>query len=59
MALQQKPWLCVLEFMNYGDLRSVLLACSEKNIQLQPYEMVGTGTLWLSTRSAAVLRNGG
>eukprot|EP00045_Choanoeca_perplexa_P015831 m.205084 g.205084 ORF g.205084 m.205084 type:complete len:1184 (+) comp17092_c1_seq4:142-3693(+) len=40
VALQQKPWLCVLEFMNYGDLRSVLLACSEKDILLQPYEML-------------------
>eukprot|EP00730_Choanoeca_flexa_P003250 TRINITY_DN11342_c1_g2_i10.p1 TRINITY_DN11342_c1_g2~~TRINITY_DN11342_c1_g2_i10.p1 ORF type:complete len:1254 (+),score=295.90 TRINITY_DN11342_c1_g2_i10:97-3858(+) len=40
VALQQKPWLCVLEFMNYGDLRSVLLACNEKDIQLQPYEML-------------------
>lgn len=40
VALQQKPWLCVLEFMQYGDLRSVLMDCLEKNILLQPYEQV-------------------
>jgi hypothetical protein len=27
VSIQQKPWLCVLEFMFYGDLRGVLLVC--------------------------------
>ena len=25
VAIQQKPWLCVLEFMYYGDLRAAVL----------------------------------
>ena len=28
VAIQQKPWLCVLEFMFYGDLRAAVLVCS-------------------------------
>lgn len=34
VAVQQKPWLCVLEFMKYGDLHEVLSACAEKNLPL-------------------------
>eukprot|EP00051_Salpingoeca_urceolata_P021318 m.332324 g.332324 ORF g.332324 m.332324 type:complete len:1330 (-) comp19776_c1_seq9:60-4049(-) len=34
VAVQQKPWLAVLEFMEYGDLRSVLKACKQKKIDL-------------------------
>ena len=40
VALQQKPWLCVLEFMKYGDLRTVLIDCAEKNVTLSLYEQL-------------------
>jgi hypothetical protein len=29
VAVQQRPWLCVIEFMKYGDLRDVLQTCKE------------------------------
>ena len=35
VAIQQRPWLCVLEFMEYGDLRGCILSCKEKSIQLE------------------------
>lgn len=33
VAIQQKPWLCVLEFMFYGDLRAALLVCNTISCQ--------------------------
>ena len=35
VAVQQAPWLCVLEYMEYGDLRSVLKAAEGKGLELQ------------------------
>jgi len=32
VAVQQVPWLCVLDFQQYGDLRAVMLACKQKGI---------------------------
>ncbi len=32
VAVQQAPWLVVLEFMQYGDLRSVLQGCQQKSV---------------------------
>lgn len=32
VAVQQAPWLCVLEFCEHGDLRAVVRACKEKGI---------------------------
>ena len=32
--MQQKPWLMVLEFLDYGDLRNVLKGCESKGIRL-------------------------
>ena len=29
VAVQQRPWLCVIEFMKYGDLKDVLQAGKE------------------------------
>eukprot|EP00053_Salpingoeca_punica_P018360 m.179640 g.179640 ORF g.179640 m.179640 type:complete len:640 (-) comp17412_c1_seq5:477-2396(-) len=40
VAVQQKPWLTVLEFAPYGDLRSVLMCAAEKKITLTPREML-------------------
>ncbi|EGD77654.1 TK/HMTK protein kinase [Salpingoeca rosetta] len=40
VALQQKPWLCVLEFMKYGDLKTVLLTCKEKHLDLTLFEIL-------------------
>jgi serine/threonine protein kinase len=40
VAVQQAPWLVVLEFMRYGDLRAVMLALEEKRIKLNMREML-------------------
>jgi hypothetical protein len=34
ITVQQRPWLCVLEFMQFGDLRAVLKAADERNLSL-------------------------
>lgn len=34
VAVQQAPWLCVLEFCEHADLRAVVKACREKNITI-------------------------
>ena len=33
-AVQQKPWLCVLEFLAYGDVKGVLEGCAEKKVEV-------------------------
>lgn len=38
--VEQLPWLCVLEFMQYGDLGGVLEAISSKNISLFETELL-------------------
>jgi serine/threonine protein kinase len=40
VAVQQKPWLCVLEYMRYGDLKSLLEMCREKGVPLRYREML-------------------
>eukprot|EP00045_Choanoeca_perplexa_P012851 m.142452 g.142452 ORF g.142452 m.142452 type:complete len:754 (+) comp16156_c0_seq1:271-2532(+) len=40
VAIQQKPWLCVIEFMKYGDLRDVLRTCQEKSLELTYLEQL-------------------
>eukprot|EP00040_Diaphanoeca_grandis_P021859 m.116682 g.116682 ORF g.116682 m.116682 type:complete len:861 (+) comp28529_c0_seq1:187-2769(+) len=40
VAVQQSPWLAVLEFMQYGDLRAVLKACKEDSITLEVGEHI-------------------
>eukprot|EP00049_Salpingoeca_infusionum_P027774 m.34228 g.34228 ORF g.34228 m.34228 type:complete len:1156 (-) comp9750_c0_seq1:1510-4977(-) len=56
VAVQQRPWLCVLEYMEYGDLRAVLRACKEKNLQLAFLEQlkfaaqIATGMDYLSSQ---------
>eukprot|EP00730_Choanoeca_flexa_P007855 TRINITY_DN12403_c0_g2_i4.p1 TRINITY_DN12403_c0_g2~~TRINITY_DN12403_c0_g2_i4.p1 ORF type:complete len:753 (+),score=246.92 TRINITY_DN12403_c0_g2_i4:255-2513(+) len=40
VAIQQKPWLCVIEFMKYGDLREVLRTCEEKSLVLTYLEQL-------------------
>jgi hypothetical protein len=32
VCIQQPPWLMVLEFFEYGDLRNVLKAAASKNL---------------------------
>ena len=34
VAVQQAPWLAVIEFCQYGDLRAVVKACKEKKVTL-------------------------
>eukprot|EP00047_Mylnosiga_fluctuans_P003703 m.230445 g.230445 ORF g.230445 m.230445 type:complete len:781 (-) comp12066_c0_seq1:232-2574(-) len=38
VAIQQKPWLVVLEYMHFGDLRSALKSCKEKGIDVHTGE---------------------
>eukprot|EP00047_Mylnosiga_fluctuans_P005670 m.241933 g.241933 ORF g.241933 m.241933 type:complete len:774 (-) comp13936_c0_seq1:86-2407(-) len=40
VVIQQKPWLMVLEYLQYGDLRSVLKAALSKNISLTYWEQL-------------------
>lgn len=40
VCVQQAPWLMVLEFLEYGDLRSVLEACKAKAVKLHPAEQL-------------------
>eukprot|EP00049_Salpingoeca_infusionum_P013401 m.250470 g.250470 ORF g.250470 m.250470 type:complete len:775 (+) comp15437_c0_seq1:47-2371(+) len=34
VAVQQRPWLMVLEFLKYGDLRNVLRGCRVRGIEM-------------------------
>jgi serine/threonine protein kinase len=40
VAVQQAPWLAVLEFCEHGDVRSVVRACNQNQIQLTAEEQV-------------------
>lgn len=40
VAVQQRPWLMVVEYMRYGDLRTVLKTMSEKRLTLHPLEQI-------------------
>ncbi|EGD74912.1 TK/HMTK protein kinase [Salpingoeca rosetta] len=40
VAMQQRPWLMVLEFLEYGDLRNVLKGCAAKDITLSYNEQL-------------------
>eukprot|EP00040_Diaphanoeca_grandis_P013538 m.68478 g.68478 ORF g.68478 m.68478 type:complete len:734 (-) comp23959_c0_seq1:137-2338(-) len=40
VAVQQRPWLCVIEFMKYGDLRDVLQTCKERHFTLSLWEQL-------------------
>ena len=38
--MQQRPWLCIIEFMTYGDLKDVLQTCKEKGFALNYVEQL-------------------
>ena len=38
VALQQRPWLCVLEFLQYGDLKGILEGLDEKGVNVTEAE---------------------
>ena len=40
VAVQQPPWLCVLEFQKYGDLQDVVKTLSQKKIKLTQAEFL-------------------
>eukprot|EP00039_Didymoeca_costata_P029309 m.24064 g.24064 ORF g.24064 m.24064 type:complete len:689 (-) comp7574_c0_seq1:69-2135(-) len=40
VAVQQAPWLYVLEYCMYGDLRGVLKGCEQKRLKLNDAEFV-------------------
>jgi serine/threonine protein kinase len=54
VAVQQAPWLCVLEYMDYGDLRSVLKAADDKGLKLDPGDQIyvskqlASGCAWIA-----------
>ena len=38
VAVQQPPWLCVLDFHQYGDLRDVVMTLAQKKLKLETAE---------------------
>eukprot|EP00730_Choanoeca_flexa_P005658 TRINITY_DN11993_c0_g1_i10.p1 TRINITY_DN11993_c0_g1~~TRINITY_DN11993_c0_g1_i10.p1 ORF type:complete len:1151 (+),score=343.28 TRINITY_DN11993_c0_g1_i10:249-3701(+) len=40
VSVNHMPWLVVLEFMRYGDLRNLVIACAEKQIKLSAAEQL-------------------
>jgi len=40
VLVQQKPWLCVLEFMQCGDLRDVVISAKQKQVKLEVGEQL-------------------
>lgn len=50
VCVQQAPWLIVLEFLEYGDLRTVLKACVTKRIKLALFEQLK----WMGDISAGM-----
>ena len=40
VAVQQPPWLCVLEYLEYGDLRSFLKVAKAKDVPLTTAEQI-------------------
>ncbi len=40
VAVQQPPWLVVMEYLEYGDLKGVLETCAEKNFKLELREQL-------------------
>eukprot|EP00911_Craspedida_sp_UC1_P002415 UC1_evm3s1801 len=56
VSVQQRPWMVVLEYMEYGDLRAVLQTCQEKQLKLTFMEQlkfcvqIATGMDYLSSR---------
>eukprot|EP00040_Diaphanoeca_grandis_P004150 m.27273 g.27273 ORF g.27273 m.27273 type:complete len:866 (-) comp15716_c0_seq1:99-2696(-) len=40
VAVQQRPWLMVLDIMEYGDLRGVLMAAPKKHVTLTTKELL-------------------
>eukprot|EP00912_Choanoflagellata_sp_UC4_P001432 UC4_evm4s893 len=40
VAVQQRPWLCVLEFVQYGDLKEMLEFAFESRVCLSPLEQL-------------------
>lgn len=44
VSIQQRPWLAVLEYVQYGDLREVLRALKDKKIDLSTAEIVTLAT---------------
>jgi hypothetical protein len=37
----QEPYMCILEFEPYGDLKKVLTTCKEKDVKITTAEQVG------------------
>jgi hypothetical protein len=40
VSISHTPWLTVLEYLKYGDLRSVLKACKSKGVELSYAEQL-------------------
>ena len=44
VCVQQAPWLTILEFMPYGDLKDVFRSCQTKGIEVTPGEVLDLAT---------------
>ncbi|EDQ90246.1 uncharacterized protein MONBRDRAFT_31987 [Monosiga brevicollis MX1] len=40
VCMERKPWMLVLEYMAYGNLKSLLESCLERKLQLTSLEMI-------------------
>ncbi len=56
VSVNHAPWLVVQEFLKFGDLRNVLIACREKNItltypeQLHIAQQLASGMAFMSSK---------
>jgi hypothetical protein len=39
VCMERTPWLVLLEVMQYGDLKAMLVACTQRNIFVKPGEL--------------------
>lgn len=43
VSIQQRPWLCVLEFCKFGDLKNVVSALKYRKVEISMREMCNVG----------------
>lgn len=55
VAVQQRPWLMVLEYLQYGDLRNLLKGCAAKGIELHYDEQLNFAIQVMQSFSLASL----
>jgi hypothetical protein len=40
VSVRRRPWLCIIEFLKYGDVQALMLACKEKKYNVRMVEML-------------------